>query len=104
MQMSRNGFRSSLGLALRLVRQYRGVSQEDLADTTSRTYLSDVERGRKALTVEKLRYYAVRLQVSTASIVALAETLDAAGGTSETIDQLVNDLALVRTLATGRES
>lgn len=92
MDSSQQNFRSSLGRALRLFRQFRGMSQEDLADTSSRTYLSDVERGRKALTVEKLRFYAARLQVQTASIVALAEALENANASNVLADLIAAEI------------
>lgn len=75
-----------------MFRLSRGLSQEDLADTTSRTYLSDVERGRKAPTVEKLHYYAARLDVQTASIIALAESMSNASDVRVVLAQISSEL------------
>jgi transcriptional regulator with XRE-family HTH domain len=53
---SRLKFRKSIGEQIRLRRLDRGWSQEELgfASNTHRTYIGALERGEKAITVEKL--------------------------------------------------
>lgn len=40
--------------ALKLSRKSRGLTQEDFADVSSRTYISTLERGVKSPTIEKI--------------------------------------------------
>ncbi|MDP1524006.1 MAG: helix-turn-helix transcriptional regulator [Methylotenera sp.] len=40
--------------ALKLSRKSRGLTQEDFADVSSRTYISTLERGVKSPTIEKV--------------------------------------------------
>lgn len=59
-----------LGAAIRSRRLAAGLSQEDLgfeADT-HRTYIGAIERGEKAITVEKLVVLAVALDCSASQI------------------------------------
>lgn len=44
----------SLALALRRVRDVRGLSQEAFSDVSSRTYVSSLERGKKNPTLGKI--------------------------------------------------
>lgn len=46
--------RDSFGKALRLVRQRRGLAQEDFSLVSSRTFVSMLERGATSPTLEKL--------------------------------------------------
>lgn len=46
--------RPSLPEALRRIRKARGLSQEEISDVSSHTYLSSLERGLKSPTLKKL--------------------------------------------------
>ncbi|MCY1436295.1 helix-turn-helix protein [compost metagenome] len=55
--------KQAFGVALRLLRQKNGLSQEDFSDVSSRTYLSTLERGLKSPTLEKVQDLAGVLDV-----------------------------------------
>lgn len=46
--------KQTFGMALRLLRSSKKLSQEDFSDVSSRTYLSTLERGLKSPTIEKV--------------------------------------------------
>lgn len=60
--------KQALAQALRSVRTRRGLTQEDLGDVSSRTYISTLERGLKSPTLEKLVELAVRMDVHPLSL------------------------------------
>lgn len=47
-------YRQALGLSLREIRIARGLSQESFVGVSGRTYISEIERGLKGITVEKV--------------------------------------------------
>lgn len=55
--------KEAFGAALRKARQRKGLTQEDFAIVSSRTYLSTLERGIKSATIEKTVDIAGRLGV-----------------------------------------
>lgn len=68
-------FRKAFGVAVRQVREDRGVSQERLSDLAGldRTYISGLERGTRNPTLVTQRHIADALGVDLSSLVALAE-------------------------------
>jgi transcriptional regulator with XRE-family HTH domain len=62
----------SLGKALKLIRNKRGLTQEDFSDVSSRTYMSTLERGMKSITLEKLEDIAGVLKVHPLTILLMA--------------------------------
>ena len=60
--------KQALAQALRSIRTSRGLTQEDLGDVSSRTYVSTLERGLKSPTLEKLVELAVRMDVHPLSL------------------------------------
>ena len=69
-------FLANLGEAIRIRRLSLGLSQEDVATRARvhRTYLSDIERGTRNITVGMLAQLASALQVKLAHLAKLAET------------------------------
>ncbi|WP_243055243.1 helix-turn-helix domain-containing protein [Pseudomonas sp. BP01] len=65
-------FKLALAQALRSIRTSRGLTQEDLGDVSSRTYVSILERGLKSPTLEKLVDLAVRMDVHPLSLLTEA--------------------------------
>ncbi|RPM29674.1 helix-turn-helix domain-containing protein [Pseudomonas aeruginosa] len=63
---------TAFGLALKNLRKQRGLTQEDFSTVSSRTYLSTLERGQKALTIEKLEQLAGVLDVHPATLLIAA--------------------------------
>lgn len=47
-------YRQALGSSLRKIRLSRGLGQESFVEVSGRTYISELERGLKGVTVEKL--------------------------------------------------
>lgn len=69
--------RQSLATAIRTVRKYKGLTQEDFGIVSSRTYLSSLERGLKSPTVDKLEEIAGVLDVHPATILLMAYAIQA---------------------------
>ena len=64
--------RRGLARSLRLIRKARGLAQEELSEVSGRTYLSEIERGIKNPTVEKIDALARAMDVHPLTILALA--------------------------------
>lgn len=62
--------RHAFGTALQRCRKRRGLSQEDFAEVSSRTYLSSLERGLKSPTLTKLDELAGVLGVHPLTLLA----------------------------------
>jgi transcriptional regulator with XRE-family HTH domain len=60
------------GKALRQVRKSRGLTQEDFAEISGRTYVSSLERGLKSPTFDKMAELAQTLDVHPLTLVTLA--------------------------------
>lgn len=71
-------FLLNLGEAIRVRRLALGLSQEEVAAKANvhRTYLSDIERGTRNITVGMLSQVANALQMNLAHLTRLAETSD----------------------------
>ncbi|QRY77762.1 helix-turn-helix transcriptional regulator [Pseudomonas sp. PDNC002] len=63
---------TAFGRALKDIRRKRDLTQEDFSTVSSRTYLSTLERGHKALTIEKLEQLAGVLGVHPATLLIAA--------------------------------
>lgn len=63
--------KQSFGLALKSVRRWRDLSQEDFSNVSGRTYLSCIERGLKSPTIDKLDELASVLEVHPVTLLAL---------------------------------
>lgn len=64
--------RRGLARSLRLVRKARGLAQEQLSDVSGRTYLSEIERGIKNPTVEKINDLAKAMDVHPLTVLTIA--------------------------------
>ena len=67
-----------LNESLRILRLYWGKSQEDLAAELgiSQSYLSEIERGRKEVTIEILQRYSDLLHIPMSSLMLFAEQME----------------------------
>ena len=63
---------NQFGAALRAVRLARGLAQEDFAQYSGRTYVSEVERGLKQPTLQKIDDLAVPLEIHPLTPIVLA--------------------------------
>lgn len=64
--------RRGLARSLRLVRKAKGIAQDHLSDVSGRTYLSEIERGIKNPTIEKIDALARAMNVHPLTVLALA--------------------------------
>ena len=64
--------RNQLGLALRAARTAAGISQESFGDVSGRTYVSQLERGERHATLNKVDELAAVLGIHPASLVLSA--------------------------------
>lgn len=90
--------KKTFGETVKKLRNHLGISQEDLAERADlhRTYISDVERGSRNLSLENIERLAHALEVSVAAMFASKETdpQDKSAGTDAGIDILfVEDTA-----------
>lgn len=67
-----------LNRALRLLRTYHQISQVHLASELgiSNSYLSEIEKGDKAPSIELLMKYSEKFKMPTSSILLFSESLD----------------------------
>lgn len=63
--------KQAFALTLKTVRKDRGLTQEDFSETSSRTYISTLERGKKSITLEKMDQLALTLKIHPLTLVAL---------------------------------
>jgi transcriptional regulator with XRE-family HTH domain len=63
---------TAFGLALKKVRNSKKLTQEDFSGSSSRTYLSSLERGRKSPTLEKVDQLAGVLDVHPLTVLVAA--------------------------------
>jgi len=61
----------AFGQALKQCRKFRGKTQEDFGEVSSRTYISQIERGVSAPTLKKIEMLAKELELEPATLVAL---------------------------------
>ncbi len=73
----------AVGQALRNARLRNGFTQEDFGSISSRTYISSLERGMKAVTVNKLTLIADMMGVHPLSILAEGFLLQSGGSLDE---------------------
>jgi transcriptional regulator with XRE-family HTH domain len=64
--------RRGLARSLRLIRKAKGIAQEHLSDVSGRTYLSEIERGIKNPTVEKIDALAKAMNVHPLTVLTIA--------------------------------
>jgi transcriptional regulator with XRE-family HTH domain len=64
--------RKGLSRSLRLIRKTKGFAQEHLSEVSGRTYLSEVERGLKNPTLEKIDELARAMGVHPLTLLSIA--------------------------------
>src|SRR5678816_73601 len=75
--MGKNDIKKHFGAAVRLRRDHLGISQEELAGRAGlhRTYISDVERGARNVSLESINRLATALEVPISVLFAGLEEL-----------------------------
>jgi len=64
--------RRGLARSLRLIRKVKGIPQAHLSEVSGRTYLSEIERGIKNPTLEKIDALARAMNVHPLTLLAIA--------------------------------
>ncbi|MCQ2999847.1 helix-turn-helix domain-containing protein [Pseudomonas syringae] len=64
--------KTAFGLALKQVRNFQHLTQEDFSNISSRTYLSTLERGLKSPTLEKVEQLSTVLEVHPLTMMVVA--------------------------------
>jgi two-component system response regulator len=94
--MGKNDVKKNFGAAVRHRRDYLGISQEELAGRAGlhRTYISDVERGARNVSLESIYRLATALEVPLSVLFLRFEELasDRSPGPALSADQLVDIL------------
>lgn len=83
--------KDAFGQALKLVRNHRGLSQEDFSMVSSRTYLSTLERGVKSPTLDKIESIAGRLDVHPVTLLVLAYMQDDKSASLDDFLKMIED-------------
>ena len=71
----RPDIRERFGFAVKVLREEQGLTQEDLADKAGihRTYLSDIERGTRNVSLINIEQIALALAVPLSELFSLVE-------------------------------
>ena len=62
----------AFGTALKQARKAKNLTQEDFAEISSRSYMSDMERGKNSVTLTKLVSLADRIDLHPITILTMA--------------------------------
>lgn len=97
--------RNRLGRALQLARSVKGVSQEDFVGVSGRTYISQLERGERHVTLNKVDELASVLGMHPATLVALSYLTEGSNtrSISELLGQIQAELALISVVTAENE-
>ena len=63
----------AIGISIKLARQSQGLSQEEIG--ASQSFVSDIERGKKSMTIQRLEEFANRLGLQPASLMIQASLI-----------------------------
>jgi transcriptional regulator with XRE-family HTH domain len=89
------GLLKRFGAGLQRARKSRGLTQEDFAVVSSRTYLSSLERGLKAPTITKIEELAAVIGVHPLALLALAYTPSSDAERQELWKRVIVDLQTI---------
>ena len=70
--------KQKLGMVIRKLRMDKSISQENLAlqADIDRTYISDIEKGERNISIETLEKLAYTLEISPSELLKLVENYD----------------------------
>lgn len=68
--------KKSLGLAIRIIRKAKKITQEDFSEISSRTYISTLERGLNSPTLDKINEIASVIGIHPLTLLAYSYLLD----------------------------
>lgn len=82
--------------ALKLIRQFHSVKQSELAESLglSKSYLSEIESGKKTISFDLLERYSEEFGISTSSLVFFSESISDDDKLSEKFRTVASDKIL----------
>jgi transcriptional regulator with XRE-family HTH domain len=85
-----------IGRALKILRQFHGYKQSELAFKLgiSKSYLSEIESGKKPVSLELLDYYSQIFDISVSSLVFFSENLEGENRSANKFRMVVTDKLL----------
>jgi transcriptional regulator with XRE-family HTH domain len=86
---------TQFGLGLQQARRKVGKTQEDFSNVSSRTYLSSLERGKKAPTITKIEQIASELGVHPLTLFALAFLVEDPGAQERMLLKVSLELSVI---------
>ena len=94
--------KTAFAAVLKGVRAARGLSQKNLAEVSSRTYVSKLERGQSSPTLEMISALSTPLSLSPLTLIAMtigAETGQSIGSLLKNLEDELNELTKAGVLA-----
>ncbi|MEE5055663.1 helix-turn-helix transcriptional regulator [Pseudomonas alliivorans] len=85
--------KSAVAAVLKAMRKARGLSQKDLAQVSSRTYISKLERGQSSPTLEMISTLSAPLGLSPLALVAVTIEAETGHSARSLIQQTEKELA-----------
>jgi transcriptional regulator with XRE-family HTH domain len=85
--------KSAIAAVLKSMRKARGLSQKDLAQVSSRTYISKLERGQSSPTLEMISTLSAPLGLSPLALVAVTIAAETGQSTRALIQQTEKEMA-----------
>lgn len=86
---------TAFGLALRRQRKAKGLSQEAFSDVSSRTYLSELERGLKNPTLEKIEKLASTMEIHPLTLLTECFSLKDGSDMEEIFARITKELTRI---------
>jgi transcriptional regulator with XRE-family HTH domain len=83
----------AIAAVLKAMRKARGLSQKDLAQVSSRTYVSKLERGQSSHTLEMMSTLSAPLGLSPLALVAVTIAAETGQSTRSLIEQTEQEMA-----------
>lgn len=95
-------FKKALGIAIREAREARNITQESISAFSSRTYLSDLENGKKEASVSKINALATSIGVHPLTIFTLAYLqIDGTSNIDDLQRKVANELSHIKKASPG---
>jgi len=85
--------KSAVAAVLKAMRKARGLSQRDLAQVSSRTYISKLERAQSSPTLEMISTLSAPLGLSPLALVAVTIAAETGQSTRSLIEQAEKEMA-----------
>ncbi|MDD1963762.1 helix-turn-helix domain-containing protein [Pseudomonas putida] len=85
--------KSAIAVVLKAMRKARGLSQKDLAQVSSRTYVSKLERGQSSPTLEMISTLSAPLGLSPLALVAVTIAAETGQSTRSLLQQTELEMA-----------